>query len=153
MRKRCTVSAFLPARPGARGAGVGAAEASAAVTAFLARDFRTLFALPAEAFGEGGTFSSAVIEPVEYAPRSAKMQRGPFVRLACCRDNYIFGIGRHSIISTRSPGKTVKCGWLRKSFAHSSCDSASTIVHAPISFLMSEIPFWSTRLVLPKGEP
>jgi len=36
------------------------------------------------------------------------------------------GSGRHSIISTESPGKIVKWGWFSNSFAAASCDSACT---------------------------
>ena len=40
---------------------------------------------------------------------------------------YMPGIGRHSMISTESPGKIAKCGWRSNIFAAASCDSASTI--------------------------
>src|SRR3989344_3348331 len=81
MRRRCAVSAFFPPeedRPPAGAREVVAAEASAVVTAFLARGFRTFFTLPAAAFGEGGVVVSAVIEPAEYALSAKKTQSRPF---------------------------------------------------------------------------
>ena len=66
---------------------------------------------------------------------------------------YIPGIAKHSITSTRSPGKIMKCGCLRNSFAASCCDFAFTTVHAPNSLRVSDTPSLSTRFVLPSGEP
>ena len=57
------------------------------------------------------------------------------------------------MISMRSPGKIVKCGWFSNSFAAASWEAARTTVKAPISLLMSVIPLESTRLVLPSGPP
>ena len=57
------------------------------------------------------------------------------------------------MISTRSPGKIAKCGWFSNSFAAASCEPARTTVKAPISLVMSAIPFESTFLVLPSGPP
>src|SRR6185436_13416070 len=57
------------------------------------------------------------------------------------------------MISIRSPGKIVKCGWSSNIFAAASCEPARTTVKAPISLAMWAIPFESTFLVLPSGPP
>jgi len=62
-------------------------------------------------------------------------------------------MGITGMISTESPGKMEKCGCFSKSLAAASCESARTIVKAPMSLLLSSIPRCETFLVFPNGPP
>src|SRR5215813_8716693 len=71
---------------------------------------------------------------------------------ACWRA-YIAGNGKHSMTSTESTGKIMKCGCPTKSFAADSWDSASTTTNPVMLFFTFSIPCGDIRLVLPSGAP
>src|SRR3989338_9332388 len=76
MRRRCAVSAFFPPeedRPPAGAREVVAAEASAVVTAFLARGFRAFFIVASAVIGLASV-RLRVGEPAEYALSAKKTQ-------------------------------------------------------------------------------